>query len=116
MPGPGIEIPTTVSFTIGGAPGIDASGGICACDIALSVTRTDSTHLRVTFSRAVRFTPWVTSLLNWSVRDRLGIAPALTVRAISPQNTTAPSYVDLTTAEQRSGVSYIVEAYVLEAN
>lgn len=115
MPAPGIEVICSMEWTIGGAPGIDMSGSACVCEVDIVATRTDSTHLRVTFARPVRLTPWLTALANWSVRDSLGVAPVLTVRSISAENVAAPTYVDLLTDEQRTGINYIVEAYTLEA-
>ena len=95
---------------------LDISGGSCPCDLILTLTRTSSTSFRVSFDRPVVNNPYLTIPANWSVRDEAGVAPPLQVISVTPEGVGAPSYIDLVTSEQRTGVQYIAEAYILEAD
>lgn len=113
---PVVEYPDTIDTTAVASAVVDITGvAPCPCDVELTVTRIDETTVRVTFDRAVLSSPWLTAPINWRVYDPLAVAPDLLVYSIAPEAVASPSYVDLTTDEQRTGVDYAAEAYRLEA-
>ena len=93
---------------------VDVVGGFCPCNLILTLTRTSSTSFRVTFSAPVENNPWLSQAGNWAVRDTNGVAPTLQVISSTPQAIANPTYVDLVTSEQRTGVNYEAEAFILE--
>ena len=93
---------------------VDVVGGFCPCNLVLTLSRTDATHMRLTFSAPVELNPFLTAIINWRIYDVLDVAPDLEIFAIAAEGVAAPTYIDFTTSEQRSGVGYVAEAYILE--
>jgi len=81
-----------------------------ATNITYTASAIDSITVRAAFSAAVLDNPALRNLDNYS------ISPSLTISAITPEATTNPTYVDITTSEQKEGESYTLTIYItLEA-
>jgi hypothetical protein len=93
---------------------VDIVGGFCPCDIGLTLSRTDATHMRLTFSAPVELNPYLSAPVNWRIYDQAGVAPDLIIYSIAPEAVAEPTYIDFTTSEQRTGVNYVAHAYILE--
>lgn len=93
---------------------LDISGGNCPCDVNLTLSRIDERTLRVTFSQAVELNPYLTAPINYRVFDEALVAPDLIIYSIAAEAVAQPTFIDLTTDEQRTGITYRVLAYILE--
>lgn len=112
-----------LSYTIVGTSALDSwppsfgFAGAMACDcpdVEISLARTSSTTFRATFSWPVLDTPDLTLIGNYRMRDDAGLAPDLAIHSVVAEDVASPTYIDLETDEQRTGVDYVLDRFTLE--